>query len=78
MQYNPMVRFSKFTYNKEYEEFERFPLKLVWKDPIIGNLGFGYWLLLRHLLIVHFRKLTMFDFKFGSRLRQQFPLKKLT
>ena len=32
----------------------------------------------RHLLIVHFRKLTKSGFKFGCRLRLQLPLKKLT
>ena len=32
----------------------------------------------RHLLTVHFRKLTKSCFKFGCRLRLQLPLKKLT
>ena len=34
-------------------------------------------MLLWHLLIVHFRKLIKFVFKFGCRLRLQLPLKKL-
>ena len=33
---------------------------------------------LRHLLIVQFRKLTKFGFKLGYRLRLPLPLKKLT
>ena len=39
MQYNPTVRFSKFTSNKEYEEFERFLTKLVWRETwLMGTL----------------------------------------
>ena len=33
---------------------------------------------MRHLLIVHFRKLAKFRYKFGCRLRLQLSLKKLT
>ena len=48
------------------------------RNLVLGNLGFGKWVLLRHLLIVHFRKLTKFGFKFGCRLRLQLLLKQLT
>ena len=34
MQYNPKARFSKFTSNKEYEEFEWFITKLVWRETL--------------------------------------------
>ena len=48
------------------------------RNLIHGSLGFGWLVLLRHLLIVHFRKLAKFPYKFGCRLRLQLPLKKLT
>ena len=48
------------------------------RNHVLGKFGFGKWVLLRHLLKVHFRKLTKFGFKFGCRLRLQLPLKKLT
>ena len=34
MQYDPTVRFSKFTSDKEYVEFEGFLTKLVWKETL--------------------------------------------
>ena len=48
------------------------------RNHILGNLGFGSWVLLRHLLLVNFRKLAKFCYKFGRRLSLQLPSKKLT